>query len=108
MSEGQVKSQAEEIGCKKYEIHEDGSVSYLFSESGQNKAVELLEEKMAKSDKVRAEVYGDAAELTVNQDRTRYTLYSDASEGSFDHFYRLEALSYLYEGAYYHLSAALL
>ena len=103
MSEGQVKSQAEEIGCKKYEIHEDGSVSYLFSESGQNKAVELLEEKMVKSDKVRAEVYGDAAELTVNQDRTRYTLYSDASEGSFDHFYRLEALSYLYEGAYYQL-----
>lgn len=103
MSENQVKSQAEEIGCKNYEIHDDGSVTYLFSSNGQDKAVELLEEKMARSDKTRIEIYGDTAELTVNQDRTRYTLYAEASENSFYLFDRLEAMSYLYEGAYYQL-----
>lgn len=103
MSENQIKNEAKELGCKSYNINADGSVTYIFSESGHEKAIESQTERLKRADSTRTEIYGDSADFTCNGDRTKYTLYVEKWGDGFYSVDRLEALSYLYEGAYYQL-----
>lgn len=75
MSENQIKSEAKKLDCKSYGIHEDGSVTYIFSESRHQKAVENQVERLKRADSTCAEIYGDLAEFASNSERTRYTLF---------------------------------
>lgn len=103
MSEGQIEHEAKRLGCKSYSINEDGSVTYIFSESGHQRAIEIQSERLNKADDTRAEIYGDSADLTHNNDRTEYTLFVANFGDESCLIDRLEALSFCYEGAYYQL-----
>lgn len=103
MSENQIENEAKELGSKSYNINADGSVTYVFSESGHKKAIENQIERLKRGDNARSEIYGDSADFTCNSDRTKYTLYVENWGDGFYSVDRLEALSYLYEGAYYQL-----
>lgn len=103
MSENQIKSEAKELGAKSYNINADGSVTYVFSESGHEKAIKKQFERLTMADNARSEVYSGEAEFTYNGDHTKYTLYVKDYGDGFYSADRLEALSCFYEGAYYQL-----
>jgi len=103
MSDNQIESEAKALGCKDYTINADKSVIYTFSESGYEKAVERQAERINMADNSRSQVYGDVADFTSNNDRTKYTLYVENFGDGFYSVDRLEALSLFSEGAYYQL-----
>lgn len=109
MSENQIKSEAKELGAKSYNINTDGSVTYIFSESGHEKAISYKEKWIQRADNSRYQIYGvdgsafDIVAFKVNDDRSRYTLDIENTDESLYFANRLEGMSFLYEGAYYQL-----
>lgn len=103
MSENQIKNEAKELGCKDYSINADGSITYVFSETGHEKAIENQTERIEMADNARIQVYNDAADFACNTDRTKYTLYVENLGDGFYSVDRIEGLSLFYEGAYYQL-----